>query len=417
MLYNNPINPAEDTPTSAANKTNLNFKELYAAITAQVNAIALNTEKPSLTSVGTLTNKTLTEPVINNPTGLDSTDVGLENVTNDAQVKVEGAQAINGDKSFTNPVTVGSPTQDSHAVTKSFLDDNVDNLGTANAIRVRALEDISAGVGLRFFGAQEVTKGDAIMSSNTRNARKSGDFIELYQPFNLTGTEDNLKLRLYLRNIDLGNNTSNTYSRTVKIYAYDGTQANKAGSLIQTETKVDFVMPANAFYDEWDFSPDSSLIAGVKYTIAVEYYFVSGGGDQSNDVLQIGTFRAGATLGMTEAGLVRNKDNGGTITEDAGYVQIEIKQNPDEVDAIKVIEGVTDTTYNSDLIGFSEVNVLAGELVNLKTLGLVGGFSGLTPGSYYRVGADGAMNITNSNANIGIAVTATFFAFTGRAEQ
>lgn len=41
-------------------------------------------------STDTLTNKTLTTPDITNPTGLDSNDVGLSNVTNDAQLPLTG---------------------------------------------------------------------------------------------------------------------------------------------------------------------------------------------------------------------------------------------------------------------------------------------------------------------------------------
>ena len=49
-------------------------------------AAGVSEQLVGLTATQTLTNKTLTSPAISNPTGLDSTDVGLSNVTNDAQV-------------------------------------------------------------------------------------------------------------------------------------------------------------------------------------------------------------------------------------------------------------------------------------------------------------------------------------------
>ena len=62
-----------------------------------VGAIGLNT-------TDTLTNKTLTTPVINNPTGLDSTDVGLANVDNTSDATKNSASVTLTNKTLTSPV-------------------------------------------------------------------------------------------------------------------------------------------------------------------------------------------------------------------------------------------------------------------------------------------------------------------------
>ncbi len=66
---------------------------------------------------------------VNSQTGavtLDKTDIGLSNVTNDAQVKAAGDQTVNGIKTFGSfPITPSSaPTGDYQMANKKYVDDN-----------------------------------------------------------------------------------------------------------------------------------------------------------------------------------------------------------------------------------------------------------------------------------------------------
>ena len=55
------------------------------------------------TNVATLTNKTLTAPVVNSPTGIVKADVGLGNVDNTSNVTERAATATLTNKTLTNP--------------------------------------------------------------------------------------------------------------------------------------------------------------------------------------------------------------------------------------------------------------------------------------------------------------------------
>ena len=81
----------------------------------------------TLTSVQTLTNKTLTSPVINAPTGIVKGDVGLGNVDNTSNATERAATATLTNKTLTSPV-INTPT----GIVKSDVGlGNVDN--TSNA--------------------------------------------------------------------------------------------------------------------------------------------------------------------------------------------------------------------------------------------------------------------------------------------
>lgn len=82
-------------------------------------------------ATATLTNKTLTSPVINTPTGIVKGDVGLGNVdnTSDASKPVSTAQQTALDlkanlasPTFTGTVTVPTPTNNTDASTKAYVD-------------------------------------------------------------------------------------------------------------------------------------------------------------------------------------------------------------------------------------------------------------------------------------------------------
>ena len=82
-------------------------------------------------ATATLTNKTLTSPIINTPTGIVKGDVGLGNVdnTSDANKPVSTAQQTALDlkanlasPTFTGTVTVPTPTNNTDASTKAYVD-------------------------------------------------------------------------------------------------------------------------------------------------------------------------------------------------------------------------------------------------------------------------------------------------------
>lgn len=64
---------------------------------------------PTVSSTSTLTNKTLTSPVINTPTGIVKGDVGLGNVDNTSNATERAATATLTNKTLTSPV-INAPT-------------------------------------------------------------------------------------------------------------------------------------------------------------------------------------------------------------------------------------------------------------------------------------------------------------------
>lgn len=92
----------------------------------------------------TLTNKTLTSPVINTPTGITKSDVGLSNVDNTSDATKNSATVTLTNKTLTAPV-INSPT----GITKSDVGlSNVDNTSDAtknSATVVLTNKDIDGG--------------------------------------------------------------------------------------------------------------------------------------------------------------------------------------------------------------------------------------------------------------------------------
>jgi len=373
----------------------------------------------SLTGTETLTNKTLTAPTITggsiispsitNPTGLDKNDVGLNNVVNLAQVATTTAQTIAGVKTFSSSPIIPDPTTAQQPVTKAYFEANSSSLGSSTAIELTTYKAISAGKGLRFLSTG-ITQG----SNTTGNAvflRQSGDFVRIFQPFIMIGTENNLRVSSRLRSADFGNGSPNINSRVLKIFAYDASEDNKSGTLIQTITKANFDVDnigASGILDEYDFAPDASLVKGTKYTFSLEYNYVSGSAS-SDAVLSKSRYQAAATLNAPEAGYYQSISEGGSLSQGVGYTDIEFKQLPDAADQSKILEGTLD---NTNLIGFSEENVLIDSVANVKIGGLIGGFTGLTVGLFYSVDTDGSLIEGTSGTNAGRAITSTQIHFT-----
>ena len=117
-----------DTVRDGAIKTNDNFTELYDADVVTAAHIASTSNPHSVTkaqvglgnvdntsnateraATATLTNKTLTAPVVNSPTGIVKADVGLGNVDNTSNTTERAATATLTNKTLTSPV-INSPT-------------------------------------------------------------------------------------------------------------------------------------------------------------------------------------------------------------------------------------------------------------------------------------------------------------------
>jgi hypothetical protein len=138
----------------------------------------------------TLTNKTLTSPVINTPTGITKSDVGLGNVDNTSDATKNAAVATLTNKTLTSPV-INSPTglvkadvglgnvdntsdATKNAATATLTNKTIDGslntlsnipLGTATG----TLAATKGGTGVTSF-----TKGDILVASNSTTLTKLG---------------------------------------------------------------------------------------------------------------------------------------------------------------------------------------------------------------------------------------------------
>ena len=147
-----------DTVRDGAIKTNDNFTELYDAdvVTAAHIASTSNPHSVTKTQVGlgnvdntsnateraataTLTNKTLTAPVVNSPTGIVKADVGLGNVDNTSNATERAATATLTNKTLTSPV-INSPTGLAKAdVGLSNVDNTADSAKPVSSAQQTAL--------------------------------------------------------------------------------------------------------------------------------------------------------------------------------------------------------------------------------------------------------------------------------------
>lgn len=80
-------------------------------------------------------------------TGLTKTQVGLANVTNDAQVTVATAQTVTGAKTFSGAVIVPTPTAATHAAHKQYVDDQIFTLTNGSPELLNTLDELAAAIG------------------------------------------------------------------------------------------------------------------------------------------------------------------------------------------------------------------------------------------------------------------------------
>lgn len=185
---------------------------------------------PTVSSTSTLTNKTLTSPVINTPTGIAKGDVGLGNVDNTSDATKNAATATLTNKTLTSPV-INTPT----GIAKA----DISGLGTADSPQFAGIElghatdttiaRVSAGVvsvegkNVALNGTSEVyTVGTVELghASDTTIARVSAGVVSVEgKNVALNGTSE----ALTTGSIELGNASDTTLSRSAAgILAVEG---------------------------------------------------------------------------------------------------------------------------------------------------------------------------------------------------
>ena len=130
---------------------------------AQLNTAVTDADVASLAGTETLTNKTLTSPVINTPTGITKTDVGLANVdnTSDANKPVSTAAqtALDLKANLASPTFTGTVTLPTGTVTSSMILD-----GTIATADIADAAVTSAKIANDTIAAVNIA-GDAVTSS------------------------------------------------------------------------------------------------------------------------------------------------------------------------------------------------------------------------------------------------------------
>ena len=162
-------------------------------------------DKSTASKTETLTNKTLTSPVINTPTGITKSDVGLANVDNTTDVNKPVSTATQtaldlkapiASPTFTGTVTLpGDPSSSLHAATKQYVDNTASGivakpqvLGATTANIDATYNNGTAGVGATLThnsngefpsgagGASGWAVGKGILVKNQTNKAQNGRY-------------------------------------------------------------------------------------------------------------------------------------------------------------------------------------------------------------------------------------------------
>jgi hypothetical protein len=161
-------------PTSTPTTSSSSTKGLLEVITSgKLNYHDGTSSSPVVTEgqAATLTNKTLTSPVINTPTGIVKGDVGLSNVDNTSDATKNSASVTLTNKTLTSPI-INSPT----GITKSDIGlSNVDNTSdaTKNAASAILTNKIISGASNTFTNIPTSALPTSIDAANIGNGTVS----------------------------------------------------------------------------------------------------------------------------------------------------------------------------------------------------------------------------------------------------
>lgn len=188
----------------------------------------------TLTGSQTLTNKTLTSPVVNTPTGIVKADVGLANVDNTSDATKNGATAILTNKTLTAPV-INSPT----GLVKADVGlSNVDNTSDAAKNAATATLTNKTLTTPVINSPTGLVKGDVGLSNvdNTSDATKNAASVTLTNK-TLTTPVINSPTGLVKGDVGLGN-VDNTSDATKNAASVTLTNKTLTGPVINTPTGI-----------------------------------------------------------------------------------------------------------------------------------------------------------------------------------
>jgi hypothetical protein len=151
---------AASSAQSAAESTASGYVSTHAGLTEAHGATGAVV---GTTNTQTLTNKTLTSPVINTPTGITKSDVGLANVDNttdankpvstatqtalDAKLALAGGTMTGAIAMGTNKITgLGAPTNANDAATKTYVDGVITSLVDGAPALLDTLNELAAAI-------------------------------------------------------------------------------------------------------------------------------------------------------------------------------------------------------------------------------------------------------------------------------
>ena len=145
----------------------------------------------------TLTNKTLTSPVINTPTGITKSDVGLANVDNttdagkpvstatqtalDLKLALAGGTMTGAIAMGTNKITgLGTPTDATDAATKSYVDTTVQGIDWKASVRAATTTSITLASDLEngdVLDGVTLATGDRVLVKDQSTGSENGIYV------------------------------------------------------------------------------------------------------------------------------------------------------------------------------------------------------------------------------------------------
>jgi hypothetical protein len=188
-----------DGVTSAI-QTQLNNKAAASDLTTHTGATEAHGATGAVvgtTNTQTLTNKTLTSPVINTPTGITKSDVGLDNVDNtrdtlkpistatqnalDAKLATAGGTMSGAIAMGTNKITgLGEPTSAQDAATKNYVDTTVQGIDWKASVKAATTANVTLASDLEngdVLDGVTLATGDRVLVKDQSTASENGIYV------------------------------------------------------------------------------------------------------------------------------------------------------------------------------------------------------------------------------------------------